>query len=82
MSRYMLEYPLYKEQDKQTLKLIRDFPNEERLIERYSRRMKKWIPDIEMAKVYFGGIEVRSITEEEANRLIREVYNVDYSIAQ
>lgn len=39
--------------------------------------MKKWIPDIEMAKVYFGGIEVRSITEEEANRLIREVYNVD-----
>jgi predicted ATP-grasp superfamily ATP-dependent carboligase len=73
----MLEYPLYKEQDKQTLKLIRDFPNEERLIERYSRRMKKWIPDIEMAKVYFGGIEVRSITEEEANRLIREVYNVD-----
>ena len=30
-----------------------------------------------MAKIHFGEIPVNIITEEEANRLIREVYNKD-----
>jgi hypothetical protein len=77
MPRYSIEDPAYMPPDPKMLKLIRDFPDEERMIERYSSRLKRWVTDDEMLKVYFGGIEVRSITEEEANRLIREVYNVD-----
>jgi hypothetical protein len=78
MPRYLIEDPPYTPPHPSMLKLIRTFPEDEtRLIERYSPRLKRWVEDVEMLQIYFGGIEVRSITEEEANRLIREVYNID-----
>jgi hypothetical protein len=74
----MIEDPVYALLHSEMLKLLRNFPKDKkRIIERYSPRFKKWIPDIEMAKIHFGEIPVNIITEEEANRLIREVYNKD-----
>lgn len=78
MPKYMIEDPVYMPPHPKMLKLLRNFPEDKkRIIERYSPRLKRWVVDIEMAKVYCGEIPVNIITEEEANRLIREIYNVD-----
>lgn len=40
------------------------------MIERYDTQLKRWVEDIEMAQIYFGGILAKPITESEANKLI------------
>ncbi|MCI6660076.1 MAG: hypothetical protein SOW48_03575 [Peptoniphilaceae bacterium] len=57
-------------------RLIRD--KEGALVQRYDIDSNSWVEDVEMAQIYFGGIPVRSITEEEANEIIRKKQNSNH----
>ena len=62
--------------------LIRDNPNaetaDEVVIQRYDKTKMDWVTDYDMCKIYFGGIPVRNITEEEANEIIRKKQNSNH----
>lgn len=48
--------------------VIRD--SDETLIERYDKKSKQWVEDLEMSRIYFGDIPSKRITEEEAMKII------------
>jgi hypothetical protein len=48
--------------------VIRD--SDETLIERYDKKSKQWVEDLEMSRIYFGSIPVKRITEKEAMKII------------
>ncbi|MBQ9037207.1 MAG: hypothetical protein IJ115_07130 [Erysipelotrichaceae bacterium] len=62
MTKYMKE--------KDSNRIIR-YQGEGSLLEYYDYDKKKWIEDIELGRVFFGSIEVNTITEEEANAIIK-----------
>lgn len=46
--------------------VIRDRPNA--ILERYDKTKKRWIPDVELSRIYFGDMPVRPISEEEVQK--------------
>ena len=62
MTKYMKE--------KDSNRIIRD-QGEGYLLEYYDYAKNKWVEDFELCRVYFGSIEVNTITEEEANAIIK-----------
>lgn len=49
------------------------------IIERYDFIKKEFVEDTEMAQIYFGGIEVNTITEQEAYEAIEKFTKRFYS---
>ena len=66
MTKYMKE--------KDSNRIIR-YRGEGSLLEYYDYDKKEWIEDFELSRVFFGSIEVTTITEEEANTMIQKVMN-------
>ena len=46
--------------------------NKDGLLERYDKKTDSWVRDYSLAEIYYGGILVDIITEEEANKIIGE----------
>ena len=64
--RYYLEDTFMKPKNEQRVMRFQEgeFPEE------YDFRSKRWIVNKDLSQIYFGGIEVDSITEEEAIEII------------
>ena len=41
---------------------------------RFDWKRKQWVDDQKMTQIFFGGIEVKPITEREAEKIIKEYY--------
>lgn len=46
--------------------VIKSEPNS--LLQKFDTKAKKWVEDIELAQIYFGGILTKPITEDEAKK--------------
>ena len=66
MARYYIEDTPFKPKERQRLMRFRDgeFPEE------YDFKSNQWKINKELGQIYYGGIEVDSITEEEAMEII------------
>ena len=42
------------------------------LLEYYDRNKKIWVEDFELCRMFFGDLPVENITEQEANKLIKQ----------
>ena len=38
------------------------------LLKKYDKKLKKWVEDVELAQIYFGGILTKPITVDEAKK--------------
>lgn len=66
MTRYYIEDTPFKPKDRQRLMRFRDgeFPEE------YDSESRQWIINKDLSQIYYGGIEVDSITKEEMEEII------------
>ena len=53
-----------------TDRIIRDLGADSGCPQYYDKSTKTWVPDFELTRIFFGGLDVTRITEQEMRKLV------------